>query len=405
MSHETSDRVLNYPFLAPGALEPPPELARLRKESPIAEVRLPSGDTAALLTRYDDVRHLLSNPQFSRNLGQDGAARMGTNEGGTILERREAATLASGESHMRWRRLLAGAFTVKRMYAMQPKIRAMANQLVDEMVKAGAPADLVRAFAFPLPVWVIGELLGISVGDRDKLAHWSNTMLSVSKYTQKEIDQAQAEFTQYFKDHIAAKRDKPGDDLLSELIAATDEREQLTEGELLLTGQGLLVAGHETTSNMIAKMTSMLLADRRRWERLLADRSLVSSAVEESLRFDANSGIGVPRFISEDTVLPSGGTVARGTTVMCSLSAANRDETAFDRADEMDLARSPNAHLAFGAGPTTCLGQALARTELQTALEVLLDRLPTLELGVKPEELPRREGLLVGGIVSVSVRW
>jgi cytochrome P450 len=151
-------------------------------------------------------------------------------------------------------------------------------------------------------------------------------------------------------------------------------------------------------------MMGMLLADRQRWEQLLADRSLVRSAVEEALRFDANPGIGMPRYIGEDVEV--GGTVLpRGTTVMCSMAAANRDETAFDGADRMDLTRSPNPHLSFGAGSHSCLGQALARTELQAVLEVLLRRLPSLELALPADELRRVEGLAVGGLRELPVKW
>src|SRR5690606_34575768 len=147
-----------------------------------------------------------------------------------------------------------------------------------------------------------------------------------------------------------AKRAEPGDDLLSELLAAGGPEEGgLSELQVLVTGMGLLVAGHETTANMIGKMVAMLLADRTRWERLLADRSLVRTAVEETLRMDANPGIGLPRYLHEEVEV--GGTVLpRGTTVLCSMAAANRDESVFERADELDLSRKPNPHLTFGAG-------------------------------------------------------
>jgi cytochrome P450 len=168
---------------------------------------------------------------------------------------------------------------------------------------------------------------------------------------------------------------------------------------------GLLVAGHETTANMIGKMVAMLLADRTRWERLLADPSLVRTAVEEVLRFDANlGGFGIRRYVSEDIDI-DGELVPHGTTVFCGMSAANRDEKVFTHPDEMDLTRSPNPHLTFGAGAHSCLGQSLARTELHVALESLLRTLPTLELAVPVEELQRVEGLLVGGLREVPVRW
>jgi cytochrome P450 len=205
--------------------------------------------------------------------------------------------------------------------------------------------------------------------------------------------------------HIAAKRRHPGDDVLSELIAAGEaEADPWSDTKLIATGLGLLIAGHETTANMIGKMIAMLLSDRPRWEQLLADPSLVRVAVEETLRLDTNAGFGMVRYVDEDTDV-AGTRIAKGTTVVCSMAAANRDERAFDHADELDLARSPNPHLAFGTGPHSCLGQALARTELQVTLEVLLRKLPTLELAVPPEELQRIEGLAVGGLREVPVRW
>ncbi|WP_437313174.1 cytochrome P450 [Sorangium sp. So ce385] len=404
MSTDSSDQVLEYPFRAPNAVEPPEEWAKLRKGCPVAHVRLPSGDKAVLVTRYDDVRHVLSDPRFTRNLSQEGAARITANEGGSAFESEAAAEISAGEQHEKWRRFISRWFTVKRISAMQQSIEAMANQLIDEMVAKGPPADLVSELAFPLPVWVIAEILGISVDERDKLATWSNAMLTLTQFTQAEVDKAQAEFTEYLMGHIAKKRAQPGDDLLSDLIRAADQGEQISEKVLMLTAQGVLVAGHETTSNMIAKMVAMLLSDRKRWERLLAEPSLVRTAVEEALRFDANAGFGLPRFITEDIEL-SGTKVPRGTTIICNMASANRDEKAFERADDMVLNRAPNPHLAFGAGGHSCVGQALARTELQTVLSVLLRRLPSLDLAVASQDLPRREGLLVGGIERLLVRW
>ena len=167
---------------------------------------------------------------------------------------------------------------------------------------------------------------------------------------------------------------------------------------------GLLVAGHETTANMIGKMMAMLLSDRSRWEQLLADPSLVRTAVEEALRYDANAGFGMIRYLTEDVEV-SGGVLPAGTTAVCSMASANRDENVFDAAVEMDLTRSPNLHLSFGAGPHSCIGQPLARAELQVVLEVLLRRLPTLELAVPAAELRPVEGLAVGGLREVPVKW
>ncbi|MFC4508094.1 MULTISPECIES: cytochrome P450 [Streptomyces] len=405
MAHDDREQVLDYPLSRPAALEPPTEWAELQQQCPIARVKLPSGDEALLLTRYEDVKQVLSNPRFTRNLHADDAAQITDSEGGLFNNEMSDAIPHDAEGHQRWRRMLTRWFTTKRMNALRPGIEAMAERLVDEMVKRGQPADLKADVGFPLPVGVICEMLGVPDSDRHRFSHWSDTMLNLTRYTGAEAKAAQEEFTEYMAVHIAAKRAEPGEDVLSALITASDsEDERMPDAALVATGQGLLVAGHETTSNMIGKIVAMLLIDRRRWEQLLADRSLTRSAVEEALRYDANLGFGMPRYIREEvevacTMLPS------GTTVMCDMSAANRDENAFAGAGDMNLTRSPNPHLAFGAGPHSCLGQALARTELQVVLDVLLRKLPTLDLAVPAEDLRRVEGLVVGGLTELPVRW
>lgn len=396
-------RALGYPFVSRSALEPPAEWAELRRECPAARVRLPSGDEAVLLTRYWDVRTVLADPRFTRQLDAGDAARVTANESaGAFGDTRRTST---GDRHVRWRRMVISSFTPKRMAAMRPRIIERAERLVDGMVASGAPADLVADFGFPLPVWVICELLGVPDADRGRFAHWSDTMLDLSRFSTEEIASAQAEFVEYLAGHIAGKRVNPGDDLLSELAAIADSADgRMSERELVSTAQGLLVAGHETTANMIGKMIALLLTERSRWEQLLANRALVTPAVEETLRYDANPGFGMPRYLSDDVEV-AGVVLPRGTTVVCSMGSANHDEEAIEHAEVMDLERPNNAHLAFGVGSHACIGQALARTELQVTLEVLLRRLPDLRLAVPSEELRRREGQLVGGLVTVPVRW
>jgi cytochrome P450 len=397
------DDVPGYPFRVPSALEPPPEWARLRRECPVARVRLASGDEATLLTRYADVRQVLADPRFSRQLDSEDAAKVTANESAGAFGGESESSI--GAAHQRWRRLVGRYFTVRRMTAMEPVIAAMAEGLIEDMRRSGAPADIVAALGFPLPVWVICDLLGVPRADRPRFAGWSETLLNLTRYTQQEIDASQAEFAEYLAGHIAAKRADPGDDLLSELATVAGSADgRLSERELMVTAQGLLIAGHETTANMIGKMVAMLLADRRRWEALLNDPGLVASAVEEILRFDANPGFGMPRYIREE--IEVGGTVLpRGTTAVCSMGAANRDDEAFSHAAEIDLTRSPNPHLAFGVGPHSCVGQSLARAELRTVLAVLLRTMPTLRLAVPVGELRPREGLIVGGIDEVPVAW
>jgi cytochrome P450 len=404
MTASQNEELLPYPIPNDAALDPPAEWEELRAKCPVAHVRFPSGDRATLLTRYDDVRQVLSDPRFGRGSEAEDAAQM-SDSGGVFNSMLAMALPQTGEAHQQWRRLLNRWFTAKRMAALRPRIAEMTERLVDEMLEQGAPADLKAALGFPLPVWVICDMLGVPDTDRDRFSHWSDLLLNLTRYTREEVAVGEAEFFEYMGGHIAAKRANPGDDVLSELIAVSEaEADPWPDTKLIATGLGLLIAGHETTANMIGKMVVMLLSDRHRWEQLLTDPSLVRTAVEETLRLDTNSGFGMVRYLDEDVDV-SDGRIPNGTTVVCSMAAANRDERVFDHAAEMDLTRSPNPHLAFGTGPHSCLGQALARTELQVTLEVLLRKLPTLELAVPAEELQRVEGLAVGGLREVPVRW
>ncbi|GAA4960448.1 cytochrome P450 [Nonomuraea thailandensis] len=400
-----NEQVLSYPIPNDAALDPPAEWAELRSGCPVAHVRLPSGDPAKLITRYEDVKQVLADPRFTRQLTAPDAARLTADGTGVFNSALAEIIPDSGDGHLHWRRLVGKWFTAKRMAAMRPQMAQIAEDLIDDMVKRGAPDDLRAALGFPLPVYVICDMLGVPAEDRDRFSYWSDTLLNLTRYGKDEIDAAQAEFFQYMSDLIAAKRAEPGEDLLSELLAAGGPDDGgLADLQIIVTGMALLVAGHETTANMIGKMVSMLLADRARWEALLADPSLIRGAVEETLRMDANSGFGLPRYLPVEAEI-GGETLPKGTTVICSMAAANRDERAFEGAAELDLTRSPNAHLAFGSGAHSCLGQSLARTELQVVLEVLLRKLPSLELAVPVTELERVEGLAVGGLRTVPVRW
>ncbi|GGP17301.1 cytochrome P450 [Nonomuraea glycinis] len=400
------EQVLSYPIPSDAALDPPAEWAELRGTCPVAHVTLPSGDRATLLTRYEDVKQVLADPRFTRLLTAPDAARLSDTEDGGLFSSDMAAILPdSGEEHQHWRRLVGKWFTAKRMNALRPVMARIAEDLIDDMVEGGAPGDLKASLGFPLPVYVICDMLGVPAADRDRFSYWSDTLLNLTRYTKDEVEAAQAAFFQYMSDHLAAKRAEPGEDLLSELIAVGGPEDGgLNDLQIVVTGMGLLVAGHETTANMIGKMVSMLLADRSRWEALLADPKLIRTTVEESLRLDANSGFGLPRYLKEEIEV-SGEHLPKGTTVICSMAAANRDESMFEAAEVFDATRSPNQHLAFGAGAHSCLGQALARTELQVVLEVLLRKLPSLELAVPVAELERVEGLAVGGLRTVPVRW
>jgi cytochrome P450 len=410
MSPNDAPATVRLPLPTDHPLDPPAEWEQLRNQCPVAKAELPSGDTATYLSRYDHIKTVLTDPRFARPEPGEGARLVPEGAGGPAATGDGGdyalAVPRKGEAHQRWRRQVGKYFTAKRMTALRPGMVATAEALVEAMVADGRPADLKASLGFPLPVYVICDILGVPVQHRDRFSHWSDAFLNLTRYSKQEMQQAVDDFVEYMSAHIEATRADPGDDLLSMLIRESEaEGEGLTDAELLSTGMGLLVAGHETTANMIGKMVSMLLSDRSRWEKLLSDPSLVRTAVEEALRFDANlSTFGLQRYLGDDLDL-DGDLVPSGTTVLCGLATANRDERVFANPDEMDLTRSPNPHLTFGAGAHSCLGQALARTELQVTLEVLLRKLPTLDLAVPAGELRKTEGLLVSGLREVPVRW
>ena len=401
---ESSDAPLSYPLERPGALEAPVEWNDLRERCPVARVTMPSGDEAFLITRYADVKQVLSDPRFPRIGREEGATRI-TESGGAFDSDTSQVLPQTGDGHQRWRRMLSKWFTAKRMAALRPEIAAMTDRLIDQMLEQEQPSDLKAALGFPLPVWVICTLLGVPDSDRDKFSYWSDTFLNLDRYSVEETQAAQQEFVGYMHAHVQQKRADPGDDILGTMIKDGEAAgEPISDAVLIATGQGLLVAGHETTANMIGKMTAMLLADRTRWEQLLADRSLIRTTVEEVLRMDTNLGFGMTRYITDDLDL-SDESVQPKTTLICDMAAANRDQRVFDDPETLDLTRSPNPHLTFGAGPHSCLGQMLARTELQIVLEVMLRRLPALRLAIEPADLRRIEGLIVGGLREVPVSW
>lgn len=404
----TTSDIPNLPFDKP-PLDPPAEWARLRKTCPVATVRMPSGDEVGLLTRYQDVRDVLADARFSRDLNQPGAARLADTEDGGIFGRpaNPEVNISDGDGHRRWRRLLSGTFTMKKMEQWRPRIQAIADELVDGMLANGSPADLMADFGLPLPVAVICAMLGAPKQDQDKFAEWSRVSLTLTRYTQAEVDKARREFGEYVSALVEQKRANPGDDLLSELTQISDAEDgRLSHAELVSTGMGLLLAGHETTSNMIGKMAGILLSgDREHYQAVIDDPELIPGTVEEALRLDSNGGIGIPRFITEDIEV-GGCPVAKGTTLLVQRESANRDESRFADPDTFDPRRSnANQHLAFGAGPHFCLGQPLARTELQVALGTLATRLPGLALRDGADALPLRKGILGGGFENVWVTW
>jgi cytochrome P450 len=306
--------------------------------------------------------------------------------------------------HERLRRLVNKAFTARRVERLRPRITAITTALLDDM-STREQVDLLASFAFPLPITVICELLGVPVADQDDFRTWSATI--VSDTARPEVFQAHATaMVRYFRTLLAAKRHEPADDLLSALIAARDDGDRLTEDELVSMAFLLLVAGHETTVNLIGSGVLALLLNPAELARLRAfgsEPALIGGAVEELLRYVNPVNNATFRCAAEPVEI-GGVRIGRGDPVVVALSSANRDPSRFGDPDRLDLGRDSSGHLAFGHGIHYCLGAPLARLEAEIAFSHLLARFGSIRLAVPAESLRWRPSTLIHGLESLPVR-
>jgi cytochrome P450 len=309
--------------------------------------------------------------------------------------------------HSRFRKLVATAFTDKRIQALRPAVAGIVDDLIDKLAAGPRPADLSHEFSLMLPASVICLLLGVPITDVDKFHAWSNAMFGDWSRSEEEIGQAFAEMGAYMAELIARKREEPGDDLISVLIDARDSDARLAETELVQMPLQLLAAGHETTANSINMSFVALCQHPGELARLRANPDLIPAAVEELLRYVNISGsafVPLSRVTREDVCL-GGVNIPTGETVLPAFFAANRDPAAFDNPDLLDLGNPPKMHLAFGAGAHHCLGAQLARMELQEAFRGLLARLPGLRMTIPMSELKFRDGQAIASMRELPVTW
>ncbi|WP_320068127.1 cytochrome P450 [Micromonospora sp. RTGN7] len=400
MTDTSETMIQRYPFSEPDRLNLDPRYALLRRDEPLIRVRLPYGEPAWLATRHADVRTVLGDVRFSRS------AAIGRDEPRSIPRQIQSGILSMDPpDHTRLRRLAARAFTVRRVEELRPRTRQTADELVDALLAAGPPADLVAHLATPLPIRVICDLLGVPVSDQDKFHVWSEAIVSTTSLSAEQAQQYLDNLFAYMGGLIVQRRQEPTDDLISAMIRTRDADDQLSEEEMVQLAAGLLAAGHETTVTQIPNFVYVLLRHPDEWARLRADRGLVPSAVEELMRYvPLGVASSFARYAKEDVEV--GGVLVRaGEPVIASIASANRDETVFADADRIDLGREANPHLGFGHGVHHCIGAQLARMELQVVLETLLDRTPQLRLAVPESELTWKSGLLVRGLTAMPVAW
>ncbi|MFD1832635.1 cytochrome P450 [Streptomyces desertarenae] len=394
------------------AADPYPAYAWLREHAPVHRTVLPSGVEAWLVTRYADARETLADPRLSKNPLHHSEAAHGKGKVGIPGER--SANLMTHllnidpPDHTRLRRLVSTAFTPRRVAAFEPRVRELADRLIDGFAGRGR-ADLIHEFAFPLPIYAICDMLGVPAEDQDDFRDWAGMMIRHGGGPRGGVGRAVKRMRAYLADLIHRKRGDLGDDLISGLIRASDHGEHLTENEAAAMAFILLFAGFETTVNLIGNGTYALLRNpgqRRLLQDALAagDTGLLRTAVEELLRYDGPVELATWRFATEPLTI-GGQRIGTGEPVLVVLAAADRDPDRFGDPDTLDLTRRDNPHLGYGHGIHYCLGAPLARLEGRTALSSLLGRLPDLRLAADPAELRWRGGLIMRGLRELPVEF
>ena len=387
---------------------PYPTYARLRSDAPVARTRLPDGRHAWLVSRYDDVERVLKDARFAKDRRRvSSPPRMPFERVLEPLTRSLQFNMLDLDApdHTRLRALVHTAFTPRLIERLRERIQSLANQLLDGPAERGG-LDLVRDYALPIPATIIADLLGVPVGDRHRFHRWSNKLVSVASAS----DFLTAApyillFMRYVKRLVARRRLEPRDDLITALVQAEAAGDHLNADELVSMIFLLLIAGHETTVNLIASGTLALLERPDDLERLRREPHLLQrgTAVEELLRYTSPVQVATERYAIEP-VQVSGTTVPDGAMVLAVLGSANHDERRFADPETLDLARTPNPHLAFGQGVHYCLGAPLARLEGQIAFETLLRRFSDMQLARPAESLPWRRGVFLRGLERLPLR-
>lgn len=397
----TNTQPESFPFrLLPEDLGTPTRL--YDRTCPVSQIRLPSGDLAHMVLDYDEVELVLKDRRFSRNFRYEGAPRMVLTEDMSLNP--DAIVNLDPPEHTRLRRSIQWAFRPANAESWRPKVEQVTRDLLDRVIEAGPPADLVAGFAKPLPIRVMCELIDVPAADQEALIGWTGIFFSTAAVSAKERDEASYSFFNYVKDLVSGRREHPRDGMIDALIRACDVDHTLTPDELYQMVLALFIGGQENTSAILARGIFTLLRERESYAALCADPGLLETAVEEILRYEVASEGAFLRVTTEDVELASG-VIPRGTAVQVSLPAANRSEEKFSEPETFDIKRARNPHLTFGAGAHFCPGAPLARMELRIALGELVARLPGLQLAIDPADVRYSQDSLVRALYTLPVTW
>ena len=388
---------------------PFPFYAQLRDEAPVfpVTVSMPTKQRAWLITRYSDVQDVLKDARFAKNPRN----AMSPEE----LKKRpwmppmfrplEQNMLdLDSPDHTRLRALVHKAFTPRLIEQMRDEIQALTNELLDTAEPKGS-MDLIADFALPLPLTIIGRILGVPAKDNDKFHHWTKTLLSAGTNMNYVVFiPTVMRFMGYLKKLIKERRVRPKDDLITALVQAKDGSDTLNGDEVLAMIFLLLIAGHETTVNLIGSGSLALLEHPDQLAKLRCEPVILKPAIEELLRFVCPVEMATERYAREDITI-AGTTIPRGELVLAVIGSANRDANYFDNPDSLDVTRENNKHLAFGLGAHYCLGAPLSRLEGQIAISTLIRRMPNLRLSMAPDQIRWRGGIILRGLEALPVSF
>ncbi|MDP9867134.1 MULTISPECIES: cytochrome P450 [Streptosporangium] len=397
---EAPSRPVTFPLVREHPFDPPGEALRWQQQGALHRMTFADGHLGWLVTGNAAARAVLADNRFSNRteLNHPPVAH-------PLFQEEDRRTLPGfflrmdAPEHTRYRRLLTGQFTVRRMRQLEPRIEKITSDCLDAMEGSAQPVDLVQSFALPIPSLVICELLGVPYADREQFQRDSAALLNLDSSAE-QMAAALADLMAYLHGLVLRKRAEPADDLLGSLAAGGELNDEELTGVAVL----LLVAGHETTANMLALGTFALLRNPDQLALVRDDPAVAESAVEELLRYLTIIHMGPVRTALEDVEL-DGRLIKAGESVAFSLPAANRDPERFDDPGTLDVTRPPTGHLTFGHGIHQCLGQQLARVEMRIAYPALLRRFPGLRLAVPPEEVPMRSNMTIYGVHRLPVTW
>ncbi|MGG4092124.1 cytochrome P450 family protein [Paenibacillus lautus] len=374
---------------------PYPVYEKLRQSDPILNLQFPDGRFGWLISNYEEAVEALKDVRFSKDvakaMGQEQTSVFSTN-----------MLFSDPPDHKRLRGLVQKGFTPQRIADMRDHIQEIADNLLDA-VSSKETIDLIDEYAFKLPIIVISEILGVPTEDQDKFRIWSNSIIGASNQEMNEqVVQHMNEFIAYLKDWFAKVREQPGDDMISQLVIAENQGDRLSEQELYGLVTLMIIAGHETTVNLIGNGVLALLEHPKQRKLLQEQPELIHGAIEEMLRYNGPVEFSTSRWATEDMDF-HGVHMKKGDLVVIALNSANRDASQFEDPDIFDITREKSQHLAFGKGIHLCLGAPLARLEGEIAINTLLHRYPNFELQRDIDELEWRPGMIVRGVKEIPI--